>query len=386
MQCRAAIPGQHCARCQNAQVHCNYSEPGRPGRPVTKEGNGTGDTGTANAKVVRAVIPPPNWNAVDEVTWLQNTFPTYIADEGSSFEYTMGDQSGPSTPHGFLNGSAGGLCLQLDQMEFVSPLDWSLCTSETGVFGPKMSGDILHIDQSGLDDIDLTANPDPTRPSSTSDTNALRSASRDFIERLAYLQVDITRRLSFGSYTGLSKLGKEAAHVLESSSKLLELIQQVMEAPAHTPPQQSVPFDRAVFLQLTSMSMGLTDMHIWLYTSIHRYVQQQDVEVIRQTNKAGEAANTHPNHLLFSIAGVTLEPSPYFWLRIVLETGIHFLGRVQESLDALEIFAFDVESGGSPTCAVQTHMLIVEDRRDRMARIQLVLDKLNEKFGMSVSM
>ncbi|KAI0133745.1 hypothetical protein BJ170DRAFT_715891 [Xylariales sp. AK1849] len=334
--------------------------------------------------MVEAIGSPAAFTSADEATWFQSTFPVNFSDEGPRLEYHMEGQSHPWTQYDFLNGPAGGSCLQLGQMDLVSPLDWSSSTSETGVFEPNQANDNQHIHQCGVGDSDIATNLDSS--SQSPDANGPGSASRNFTERLAYLQVHITRMSDCGPYTGLSELLQEVAHVLESSSKLLELIKQVLSnAPTcRATQQQSLPFDRAVFLQLTSMGMRLTEMHIWLYSSIHHCVQQQDGEMVAQDDNAKEAANAQPNDLLFSIAGVELEPSPRFWLHIVLQAGVHYLARIQKSLDTLEAFAFDGESEGPSRLAVQTQMLISEDRRGRTARIRSLLDILNKKFGMGV--
>ena len=153
--------------------------------------------------------------------------------------------------------------------------------------------------------------------------------------------------------------------------------------------QRTSPINTAIFLQLTSVSTRLTEMHYWLYSSIrdcllHEDKNSEDILAGRDHSTVplhgggggGEISSSANPGLLFSIAGVELAPSLRFRLQMLLHTGLHYLNRIQTSWGGLEAVAVDSSSG----MPLQTHMLIMEDRRSRMADIHVVLDKLKASF------
>jgi hypothetical protein len=81
------VPGQHCARCRNANAPCNCSETDRRGRPVTQVGYVVNQNSTAAVNPTGAAIPPSNRATADEGTWIQSTLTEYGAGEG--FEYLI---------------------------------------------------------------------------------------------------------------------------------------------------------------------------------------------------------------------------------------------------------------------------------------------------------
>lgn len=102
----------------------------------------------------------------------------------------------------------------------------------------------------------VATHPNPL--SATSKTKTTGSVNRDYTEHLAYFQVKIAGKMSCMAHLGPAQLQQEAAHVRESSSGFLELI-QMLASVAHKckgSQQQSSPINTAVFLQLTSMSMA----------------------------------------------------------------------------------------------------------------------------------
>ncbi len=123
MQCKTDGSGPHCTRCRNARVHCNYSEPGKPGRPVTKAGTVTdqNQNGTPSAaKSTGAVVSPLNCSMADENAWIHSSVPGYDTGKGSG--YSAEDPMSPWTQHGVVNSFSDTPFLQLDQMESLPPI------------------------------------------------------------------------------------------------------------------------------------------------------------------------------------------------------------------------------------------------------------------------
>jgi hypothetical protein len=188
--------------------------------------------------------------------------------------------------------------------------------------------------------------------------------------------------LGYEAHLDPTKLEQEAAHVLESSSEFLELLQGLARVThGFRGSQQPQTISTAVCLQLTSISMRMTEMHHWLYSSIHHCLQQGDSEMMEENGTGDDGSKPPAEPLLFSIAGVKLSPPPQFRLQMLLHTGVHYLHRIQKKL---EVLGFDGAPEGSPALPLQTHMLIIEDQRSRMAMIQLVFDKLKEDFGINI--
>ncbi|RYO87178.1 hypothetical protein DL766_003984 [Monosporascus sp. MC13-8B] len=165
---------------------------------------------------------------------------------------------------------------------------------------------------------------------------ALLPADRNWMEHFAYFQLKIARTMRSAAYLGPAQLEKEAAHVLQNSLEFLELV-QMLETVAyeckgsHHPP----PVGTAVFLQLSSMSMRLTEMHHWLYSSIYHCLQRREADLTAHDSAAGDGEEC----LLFSIAGVELIPSPNLRLQMLLQTAVHYLNRIQKSRGRLEALA-----------------------------------------------
>jgi hypothetical protein len=400
MQCQTDGYGQPCNRCRTAKVHCKYSEPGKPGRPPAKAGNVTIQRSAADAEPTGGVISPSNYTIADDDTWRQNALPEYAAPKGT--EYFTEEQMAPWEQHGFMNGFSDTAYLQLDHMDSLGPLSWSLNITEAEVCPSSTPNDDQPIHQGIPGEIGVATDPKPYSP--ISKANTIRSVDQDYVQRLAHFQVKIARMIDCEVPLGPAKLEQEAAHVLESSSEFLELIQVLASVaepqnPSHLPntswfsydcaerhrcrgSQESSPFNTAVSLQLTSISMRLVEMHHWLYSSIYRCLQK-DPDAMKQ-GTAGNGDKSPAQPLLFSIAGVGLTPSPHFRLQMLLHTGVHYLGRIQKTLSGLEALRFDATSGGSPGLPLQTRMLMSEDQKGRMAKIRSILAKLKEDFGIYI--
>lgn len=241
---------------------------------------------------------------------------------------------------------------------------------------------------------------DPQPQSPMFEATATRLVDQDYMQQLAHFQVTIARMIDCGGHSDPATLEQEAAHVLESSAKFLELIHAFADVaeppfPPHLPntswmsydcaenhhtgkgPKESSSLNTAVFLQLTSISMRLIELHHWIYSSIYRCFQRDPDTVNTDT-----AGNCERPPLLFAIAGVRLTPTPFFRLQMLVHAGVYHLGRIQKTLSELEAFRFERTLEESPSLPAQTGMLINEDRVLRMAKIRSVLAKLEEEFGI----
>ncbi|RYP90653.1 hypothetical protein DL770_003191 [Monosporascus sp. CRB-9-2] len=397
MQCKTDGCGQQCNRCRTAKVHCNYSEPGKPGRPPAKAGNVMIRSSAADKEPTGGVISPSNHTVAGADTWSQDTLPEYGTPKGS--EYFTEEQMAPWSQHGFVNGFSDTACLQPDT-DSLGPLPWFLNITEAEVCPSSTPSDNQPIHQGIPGEMGVAANPKPHSPNFKA--NVIRSVDQDYMQHLAHFQVTIARMMDCEVHLGPARLEQEAAHVLESSSKFLELIQVLASVAepqnsSHLPniswfpydcpqrhrcrgSQESSPFNTAVFLQLTSISMRLIEMHHWLYSSIYRCLQQ-DPDTMKQ-DTAGNGDKSPAQPLLFSIAGVRLTPSPHFRLQMLLHTAVHYLGSFQKTLNELEALRFGAASEGSRGLPLPTRMLISEDQKGRMAKIRSVLAKLKEDFGI----
>lgn len=193
--------------------------------------------------------------------------------------------------------------------------------------------------------------------------------------------------MSPATHLGLAQLEQEAAHVLQSSSEFLELI-RMLTSVAHDPKgsNQSSPIDTAGFLQLASMTIRLTEMHHWLYSSIYRCLQRGDIDTMMGQEHTIHDGDQSPARLPpLSIAGVELTPSPHFRLQMLLHTGVHYLDRIQRAQGGLKALASDGTTGISPNMALQIHMLITEDQKGPMANTRLLLSELQWKFGLKMT-
>lgn len=314
---------------------------------------------------------------------MQNTLLEHAAPKGT--EYFLGDQMALQHQYGGYSDTA---CLELDYTDSLDQLLWSLNSAESEVSISSMSSDHQSMHQGVPVEIGVAT-------STISKGNKVHFVEQDYISRLAHFQVTITCMIDLGVHLGPAKLEQEAAHVLESSSKFLELIQvlgNVGELPnsSHLPDSSRFPndsterdrsrgpqdssssFTTAVFLQLISISMRLIEMHNWLYSSIHRCLQQDPDTMNQET--AGEPP---AQPLLFAIAGVRLTPTAHFRLQLLLHTGVYYLGRIQKMLGEME-----ASSEVSPELPLQTRMLIGGEQKSRMAKILLVLARLKEEFGI----
>lgn len=395
MQCQTGGHDQPCSRCQSARVQSNYSKPGKPGRPgrpgrpvrpPTKIGlTKTTQRSAADAEPISGAIALPNCPIADE-NWRQNTFLEHAALNGT--EYFVGDQMALQHQYGCYSDTA---YLQLDYTDSLDQLLWPLNSAESVVSISSMSSDHQSEHQGVPGEIGVATSP-------ISKAKNVHFVEQDYIARLAHFQVTVTCMIDLGAHLGPTELEQEAAHVLESSSKFLELIQvlgNVAELPnsSHLPDSFSCPNhcterDRsretqdsstvttAVFLQVISISIRLIEMHNWLYSSIHRCLQQ-DSDPANQETAGGPPAQP----LLFAIAGVRLTPTAHFRLQLLLHTGVYYLGRIQKILGEME-----ASSEVSPALPLQTRMLISGEQKSRMAKIRLVLAELKEKFGIHTTL
>lgn len=379
MLCQTEGHGQSCNRCQSARTQCTYSKPGRPGRPANKArivSNPSGATNQGSAiepELTGAGIPAASFPLAGENTW-RNPLPEHAATKEAA--YLLEGQITPWTPYGsFLDASS----LPLDYT------GWSLNSTEADVC-PSSTTSTNHppTEPGIMGEAGLSLETKPDSPIFIA--SKLQFDDQDFIQRLAHFHVTITCMIDYEAHLSPEKLEQEAAHVLKSSSKFLEII-QVLASVADTErhrrrgPQEPSPFNASIFLQLTSISIRLIEMHTWLYTSIYRCLQQEPDTVSQEA--AGEPPSAP--QLGFTIAGVRLAPTAHFRLLLILHTGIYYLSRIQKVLGEVEALRVESASEVSPALPLQTRMLISGDQKGRMAKIRSVLAKLKEEFGIYYS-
>lgn len=362
MQCRTDGLGKHCDRCRNANVLCNYSECGKPGRPVAKSGNVTNQTSAA--------LPTPSRSTSEEDAWSSGTFNEY----GGAVE--------------------GSICLGMDYPDALKSKDGSLTAFSSsqypylhldmaGAFGsPDWASEVaMSPIQMASEDQRVLRDPNPLIATPTVGT--LLPTDRNWMEHLAYFQLKIARPMKSVVCLEPAQLEKEAAYVLQSSLEFLELV-QMLETVAHQckGSHNPSPISTVVSLQLSSMSMRLTEIHHWLYSSIYNSFQRRDADLTAHDNATGDGEEC----LLFSTAGVELIPSN-FRLQMLLQPAVHYLNRIQESRICLGALVVDDTSQGQESPGLVLHMdkLINEDQKTCTSKIQAVLDNLKNRFTTSLN-
>ncbi|KAG9231686.1 hypothetical protein BJ875DRAFT_468819 [Amylocarpus encephaloides] len=401
MLCKADIRNQQCNRCRGAKAHCNYSEPGKPGRPPANVSSVATPRVSADVEPTRGVNTSSERTIVDD-TWNQDGHSKNGIPSGS--QYFMGAEMPSSPQYSFANGSSDTTCLQLDQPEAIGTMAWPVGISH--VSPSTLFSDNPSINEGILGEFGTGTDPQPLF--SNSEMNTTSGADQGYVQQLAHFQVTISRMIDCESYFGpssLSKLEQEAAHVLENSSIFLELIQipaslakshevsDIQNSSWQKDPlqefhegckgSQESSSDTAVVLQLISISMRLTELHHCLFSTIYRYLQQ-DPDLM-QLGTAGGGDKSPARALAISIAGVELVLHPHFQLRMLLYTCVHYLTRIQRSLSELEALVSDGISQRPPNFGRQTRMLIRADQQTRMAKIRVALGRLKDDFGINIS-
>jgi hypothetical protein len=405
MQCRTDGLNQQCNRCRSSEVPCNYSEPGKPGRPPTKGASVITQNISAVPEPIQSVSTPSGQIIAEDEAWIRDILNSGMSNGSQQF---MGMEMEPWPQHSFVNVSSATSCMQLGQENTLGTMSWP--SSITQMSSSSLASENLPIHEGILGDSGIITDPQPLLMNS--DANTTGCAVQDYIQKLAHFQVTIARVIDCGSYLNPSRLEQEAAYVLESSSIFLELVQIPTSSRKSQGPsnirncsweegllqelhndcadrhrckrsRESSAFDTAVVLQLISISMRLTELHHWFYSTVHRYLQQNP-DWMRQTTD-GVSDRPPACSLSFSVAGVDLAPHPHFQLQMLLYTGFHYLTRIQKTLSELEALGSDDTSQRPLELARHTRMLVSEDRQTRMAQIRLVLAKLKDDFGVSIS-
>ncbi|KAK7225153.1 hypothetical protein V2G26_013156 [Clonostachys chloroleuca] len=403
MQCKTDSSGKICRRCRNAGVECRYSEPGRPGRPTIKSNNTTKQGGVATAVVTTVesdvklteafmgTIPTPSPPHVDEQqlhqrqrrrqqqhSWIQNSSspsysPTdeaiYLASEQNS---DCSPQEGllpspfPASPYQHPNVVEGDWLWDISQAE--------LCPQSLTLADIRND----RCDLTGLAGLAMDHSPTPV---SLNLEDALQGDG-NCLEHVAHFQLKIARKMNSLSPLSPAHLEQEAAHVLQCSAEFLNLVTSLINAEKRwKSSQQSSTINTAVFLQLTSICIRLTEMHYWLYSSIYCYLCTNTPPVA--VRDEGDKILT--KLLSFSVAGVDLTPScPHFRLQMLLHTGVHYLDRIQKSRESLKSFTLDGASEQLPGLALQMHMLITEDQRSNIGNVYTVINKLKQRFDVDI--
>ncbi|ORY58458.1 uncharacterized protein BCR38DRAFT_489377 [Pseudomassariella vexata] len=187
MQCKTDGSGGHCARCRNANLFCKHSEPGRPGRTVTRSGNVIDPNSAAAVDLTVSAISTPTLSrtTADEGTWSQSTLTEYGAVERSV--YLREDHIGTCTKDGFLDSFPGSPYLPLDTTESLGPSDWLWNISEAEVRPKSTIGDNQQVHQGAPGEMGVAA--DPNLPSATSRTNTTLPVDRNYMEILQYATI-----------------------------------------------------------------------------------------------------------------------------------------------------------------------------------------------------
>lgn len=165
MQCRTDGHGGHCARCQNANVSCNYSEPGRPGRPVTRSGDMTNlNRAAAGSAVPSMPTPTSSLTPTSEGIWGQTDPTVYGVVKDST--YVGEDHIGTCTRTGPLDSFPGSEYLHLGTMGCLGPSDWLRSVSESEARPPSTADDNQQTYRGPQNETAITA--DPAFPSAIS--------------------------------------------------------------------------------------------------------------------------------------------------------------------------------------------------------------------------
>lgn len=374
MQCKTDGSGQQCQRCRAANVNCHYSEPGKPGRPVSNAGVGTN-------QAVRLIpetttVLESGSCAVDyEADWDPTAFASYGSNE-NSFSI-INDHTGNWAQQIIGHGDLGSAGLYVDMTRPHGPSDWSSTTTASDDSPPSLTPSTTFSTRrphrGSLRDSESGAETMATKK------GRVGCVDGTYTHNLAYFQVKIARMMSFDGRTDPLQLELDAAHVLQSSLEFLELVELPASA-ARTAKglQQPSPVDTAIFLQLSSLSMRLTEMHYLLYSSIHCCLQQGGFESSDKDNMVPRSTMEPP---LFSIAGVKLAQSPLLRLELILHTAVHHLRCIQGSLKGLE--ALESVSTG---LSMHAHGLISQDQTACLSKIRLVLGKIKHERGIDITL
>ena len=371
MQCKTDGSGQQCQRCRAANANCHYSEPGKPGRPASMGTNQAVRLIPEPTTVLESGSCPVDYGA----DWDPTTFASYGSNE-NSFSI-INDHPGHWAQHIIGHGDLGSTGLYVDMLRQHGPSDWSSTTTASDDSPPSLTPSTTF----------STRRPHRESPrDSESGAETMPTKKRGvgwvdgtYTHNLAYFQVKIARMMSFDGRTDPFQLELDAAHVLQSSLEFLELVELPASA-ARTAKglQQPSPVDTAIFLQLSSLSMRLTEMHYLLYSSIHCFLQQGGAEPSDKDNMVPRSTMELP---LFSIAGVKLAPSPQLRLELILHTAVHHLRCIQGSLKGLE--ALESVSTG---LSMHAHGIISQDQTACLSKIRLVLGKIKHEGGIDVAL
>ncbi|KAK1447198.1 hypothetical protein CMEL01_09037 [Colletotrichum melonis] len=142
MQCKTDGFGIQCARCRNANVVCNYSESGKPGRPAFKTNNSADQT-------------PASWpslgNTIVEGAWTHKT----LHEHGSAVQESISLEAIPPESsqtvaewHSLAFPSSPSSFLHLNMTESFGSSDWN----------PEAAGCSIH---TASDDLGVLADPNP---------------------------------------------------------------------------------------------------------------------------------------------------------------------------------------------------------------------------------
>ncbi|KAK4180910.1 hypothetical protein QBC36DRAFT_318991 [Triangularia setosa] len=398
---------RRCRRCHGARVACNYSVPGRSGRPPTKPGGQLLTTNTTRPGLVSTPsslfssiqLAPSLASTTDArgFSFAQKTTP--ISPRSNSWTDTVALlQQEPyatspwdSLAHqdDWMGGQSLAESRYLDNYNPSQPNMHPTCPMPA-VAGPNSSPQT----QASTGTLDLSPDDRPRRESASASSAASppepRYDGQQYLQRLSEFNVRLSHPVGFtpdgsaSSPVSPDQLEHAATHILSSSTAFLELISYPSSTNTPTTP------DMAARLQLLVSYMRLTELHCGLYAAVYGYLKHA-------TPNSGEK----PPDFGFGLAGVSLSPSPRFQLQVLLQTAAHYLCSIQEALglpaplqlkglrqpgsgDSVTEKTNLLGPPGSAETAMLVHTLMMHDQERRLQGMVDMLERLKSEFGIMV--
>ncbi|KAK4203205.1 hypothetical protein QBC40DRAFT_275211 [Triangularia verruculosa] len=383
---------RRCRRCHSARVACNYSVPGRSGRPPTKPGGQL--LTTNNTRPGLASTPSSLFSSIQVAPSLAST---------SSWTDTVAllqPDSYATSPWDSLahqdDWISGQNIAEQRYLENYNPSQPPM--HPTRPLPVVVGTDSSPQTQASTGTLELSPNDRPRQESTSSSSAAsppeARYDGQQYLQRLSEFNVrlshpvGLTPDASSSSRVSPEQLEHAATHILSSSTAFLELINYpssgMLSSPTATP-------DMAARLQLLVSYMRLTELHYGLYAAVYGYLKHTPPNT-------GEK----PPDFGLGLAGVSLSPSPRFQLQILLQTAAHYLCCIQEALGLpapLQLKGFR-QSGltsspegtnllgqpGSAETAMLMHTLMMHDQESRLKSMMDILERLKTEFGITIFM
>jgi hypothetical protein len=174
----------------------------------------------------------------------------------------------------------------------------------------------------------------------------LATAYDEQMQKLATLSGQLFSQINqhHNDTSPMENLEKLTAHVISSSSSLLEILKSLRDTlarqQAHTPGHMTPTFpldtqnntlDTATTLQILTAYIRLTQLHYTLYTRIQDIVSTSTSFSAAPPTPStpGSASPTLPAFPSLAIGGISLAPYSRFQLKFLLQICVHHLGEIE---------------------------------------------------------